>query len=305
MKIALFLLLAALLFTGCSVPCEPVLPAGADPTPVLRREIVLRLSFNTLYIRPGDTQQLTAAVYERRAPAEGCRVAFSTASGAATVDEDGRITAGEAGESRLLAAVLDETGRVLAEEGVQVICSDSAPWYGGFTYIGGVLLVNKEFSLPESYDPDDLLPEVRQAMEQMFEAARQEGLKLWNQSSYRSYGYQEKLYKKYVREWGSERAERFSARPGHSEHQTGLTFDLNTITEEFGDTPEGRWVAEHAPEYGFIVRYAKAFESVTGYRYEPWHLRYLGPELAQKVSASGLSLEEFLGVPTVFIYEFE
>lgn len=86
MKIALFLLLAALLFTGCSVPCEPVLPAGADPTPVLRREIVLRLSFNTLYIRPGDTQQLTAAVYERRAPAEGCRVAFSTASGAATVD---------------------------------------------------------------------------------------------------------------------------------------------------------------------------------------------------------------------------
>ena len=64
-------------------------------------------------------------------------------------------------------------------------------------------------------------------------------------------------------------------------------------------------MAEHAPEYGFIVRYAKAFESVTGYRYEPWHLRYLGPELAQKVSASGLSLEEFLGVPTVFIYEFE
>ena len=99
---------------------------------------------------------------------------------------------------------------------------------------------------------------------------------------------------------GQAAADRFSARPGHSEHQTGLAFDLNSITDEFKDTDEGKWVTENCHNYGFIIRYPADKESVTGYMYEPWHIRYLGVETAQAVHDSGLCLEEYLGITSQY-----
>src|SRR5699024_5056985 len=99
---------------------------------------------------------------------------------------------------------------------------------------------------------------------------------------------------------GAEMADTYSARPGHSEHQTGLAFDLNEISDAFAGTPEAEWLAEHAHEYGFIIRYPADKEDITGYSYEPWHVRYLGKEIAEKVYESGLCLEEYLGIDSVY-----
>ncbi len=88
----------------------------------------------------------------------------------------------------------------------------------------------------------------------------------------------------------------FSARAGHSEHQTGLTIDCNDASDSFVGTPEAEWLAEHASEYGFIIRYPKGKEDITGYKYEPWHIRYVGKDLAQELDSSGLTLEEYFGI---------
>ena len=132
--------------------------------------------------------------------------------------------------------------------------------------------------------------------DKMQKAAAAEGLNIYIGSGFRSYDYQVKIYNSMVKAYGKEYADRVSARPGHSEHQTGLAFDLNSIDQSFADTKESAWVHAHAHEYGFIIRYPKGKESITGYNYEPWHLRYLGLENAQKVYNSGLTLEEYLGI---------
>ena len=97
-----------------------------------------------------------------------------------------------------------------------------------------------------------------------------------------------------------EAADTYSARAGHSEHQTGLAFDLNSLEESFGETREGIWLREHCWEYGFIIRYPKGKESITGYMYEPWHVRYLGKSAAKSVFESGLCLEEYLNVTSAY-----
>ena len=137
----------------------------------------------------------------------------------------------------------------------------------GMTFVDGILIVNKTYSLP-----------------------------------YRSYQDQESLYNSYAAERGTEAADEVSSRPGHSEHQTGLTFDVNTTEDSFAGTPEANWLAEHCAEYGFIIRYPEGKEDKTGYVYEPWHIRYLGKEKAQAVTKSGLCLEEYLGVTSDYKY---
>jgi D-alanyl-D-alanine carboxypeptidase len=113
---------------------------------------------------------------------------------------------------------------------------------------------------------------------------------------------QKQFYDSYVGQDGQEAADRYSARPGTSEHQTGISFDATSLSETchleicFETTPEGKWIAEHAHEYGFIIRYLKDKESVTGYQYEPWHLRYVGKELAAELKRTGLTMEEFFGL---------
>ncbi|WP_353807161.1 M15 family metallopeptidase [Agromyces sp. SYSU T00194] len=163
------------------------------------------------------------------------------------------------------------------------------------TYVRGILVVNKTYALP-SWFGAGLTAETSAAFERMRAEAAASGLDLYISSGFRSYASQKSIYDRYVANEGVAGADRHSARPGHSEHQSGLAFDLNTITEAFGYTAEGEWVAANAHRFGFIVRYPPGKEGVTGYVWEPWHLRYLGVGAASDVFASGLSLEEYLGV---------
>jgi D-alanyl-D-alanine carboxypeptidase len=183
------------------------------------------------------------------------------------------------------------------------------------------VVVNKQHPLsPISYAPNDLrypnvplrvagLPEMQMrsaaaaALEQMFAGANAAGYKLMVSTAYRSYTYQQTLYSGYVSSQGQAAADQESARPGYSEHQTGLAVDIrngaDTCSLEacFGTTPEGEWLAANSYKYGFILRYPADKESVTGYEYEPWHFRYVGPDLAAEMHKQHIeTLEEFFDV---------
>lgn len=163
------------------------------------------------------------------------------------------------------------------------------------TYIDGVLLVNKEYALPQDYgDGEDAT--AYQALLKLQQGARWAGYSMSLMSGFRSFETQDELYNDYVKADGVEVANTYSAWPGHSEHQTGLAFDVGWVDLQFANTGAGKWLANHAHEYGFIIRYPQGKESITGYQYEPWHIRYLGVDLATKVYESGLCLEEYLGV---------
>ena len=167
------------------------------------------------------------------------------------------------------------------------------------TYVDGILIVNKSYPLSADYDPG-LQPITKDAFQKLSDAAAQEGLDLYIGSDYRDYAYQVKIYNNYCEMYGSEQADSFSARPGYSEHQTGLTIDCNTIDDAFGDTPEAAWLAQHCADYGFIIRFPQGKEDVTGYQYEPWHIRYVGVDIAKEIQKYDLTLEEYLGVDSVY-----
>ena len=167
------------------------------------------------------------------------------------------------------------------------------------TYINGILIANKSYPLPSDYNPGTD-PTAKAALDTMIAAAAQENISLWSRSGFRSYDTQKILYNSYARRDGAVAADRYSARPGYSEHQTGLAFDLNSLSQSFAETAEGKWLAAHCTEYGFIIRYPKDKEDVTGYMYEPWHVRYLGIDTAKAVADSGLTLEEYLGITSAY-----
>lgn len=189
-----------------------------------------------------------------------------------------------------------------------------------------LVLVNKNYQLPKDYAPEDLvLPNVnfatnpennylRQeaalALEEMFQAASNEGYELLARSGYRSYQTQVSLYDRYVAANGQAEADTYSARPGHSEHQTGLAIDVTSesvgyqLDNDFQLSPEGNWVKEHAHEYGFIVRYEKGKEHLTGFQYEPWHLRYVGKDVATEIKQNNWLLEDYLLMNGMFYEEF-
>lgn len=179
----------------------------------------------------------------------------------------------------------------------------------GVTYVNGILIANKTYGLPASYVPD-LVPidsyqylerNTAAAYQKMQAAAYQDGVYLACCSGYRSYATQQYLYNSYAARDGKEAADRYSARPGYSEHQTGLAIDINMASSAFDNTPAAKWLRQHCTEYGFIIRYKANKESKTGYMAESWHVRYLGsPELAKSVEASGLCLEEYLGITSVY-----
>lgn len=173
------------------------------------------------------------------------------------------------------------------------------------------VLVNKNNQLSSTYVPANLravnvtrkassstkmVNDAATALEKMFAAAKKDGVKLGAFSGYRSYSNQKAAYAKY-------KDDRISARPGHSEHQTGLAMDIvaaknvskdggTVLVESFGKSIEGKWLAKNAHQYGFIIRYPKGKEKITGYNYEPWHVRYVGKETASKLHAKGWTLEE-------------
>ncbi|MCA0174231.1 M15 family metallopeptidase [Bacillus sp. RAR_GA_16] len=179
------------------------------------------------------------------------------------------------------------------------------------------VVANKKRNLPSDFIPKNLVEpdvssyapkgdpkrlmveEAATALEKMFAGAKKDGFELKAVSGYRSYERQEAIFAYNAEQRGEEVANQVSAQAGQSEHQTGLTMDISTpslgssLTEEFGNTPEGKWVADHAHEYGFVVRYLKGKEDITGYQYEPWHVRYVGKEAAADIHEAGVTLEEF------------
>lgn len=181
------------------------------------------------------------------------------------------------------------------------------------------VLVNKQNKLPEDYNPTDLVypdvafvfkekidkrkmrKEAAGALEEMFAAAKEDGIHLAGVSAYRSHATQTALFDRYVKKDGLEKAKTYSAYPGTSEHETGLSIDVSgsdgkcAAQDCFGGTEEAEWLDKHAPEYGYIIRYPKGDEAITGYIYEPWHIRYVGQEIAQEIADKGITLEEYYG----------
>lgn len=175
------------------------------------------------------------------------------------------------------------------------------------------VVVNKERPLvPADYAPEDLSSvdgqllrtDAAEALKTMQQAAAADGVTVLAISGYRSYAAQSELYRGYTSQYGSDQADTISARPGHSEHQTGLAVDIAapdgrcSLQACFEDTPAGAWAAENAHRFGFILRYPAGASAVTGYTYEPWHLRFVGADLARAVHGSGIStLEEYFQLP--------
>jgi D-alanyl-D-alanine carboxypeptidase len=210
-----------------------------------------------------------------------------------------------------LSLVTDEMRVLVYEQFIRDFILSKDPHY---FYRSITILINKEFALPQDYVPKDLIKadmplsprsnyqyvrkDAHDALKTMFDSARDDGYELWFHSGYRSYASQKLLYENYVKRYGQAQADIFSAKPGHSEHQSGLAVDISSPGSEgpfavaFGDSPEGRWVAQHAHIYGFVVRYPKDKTEITGYMYEPWHLRYVGVELATILFESGQVMEE-------------
>nr|WP_229722218.1 M15 family metallopeptidase [Priestia taiwanensis] len=180
------------------------------------------------------------------------------------------------------------------------------------------VVVNKTHKLPDGYRPTDLVvpnvsfsfngvvekshlrEEAARALEKLFALAKEEGIKLNAVSGFRSHQYQQAVYKNSINKNGIEHADRFSAKPGHSEHQTGLVMDVsansvnNALEQYFADTKEGKWLRDNAHRAGFIIRYPKGKEHITGYAYEPWHLRYVG-SIAEDIFKQQVTLEEYMG----------
>lgn len=173
-----------------------------------------------------------------------------------------------------------------------------------------LVLVNKNHKLNKDYIPRDLekislkyateekylRKEAKVAFEKLSEEARLRNYKIVAVSTYRSYDYQEKLYDYYVETKGLEYADLCSARPGHSEHQTGLAVDVmgsNNDYDRFEESNEFTWMKENAHKFGFILRYPKGKEQITGFKYEPWHYRYVGIDVATEIYQNNLTLEEY------------
>ena len=194
-----------------------------------------------------------------------------------------------------------------SEDGIEVVAQpESIP-----------VLVNKQRKLPENYSPQDLVTtsipylssataekrklrsEAASAISRLFDGAKADGINLLGVSGYRSHATQVSLFNYYVQKDGYEKARTYSAVPGTSEHETGLAIDVTggdgrcAAEDCFGGTAEAKWLQENVADYGFIIRYPKGKDAITGYKYEPWHLRYVGKAIASEIMKRGITLEEY------------
>jgi D-alanyl-D-alanine carboxypeptidase len=191
------------------------------------------------------------------------------------------------------------------------------------------LLVNKEYSLSKDYIPSDLVipnvlfniqgfderkqmrKEAAGALEKLFAAAQADGYTLYGVSGYRSYERQYQIFTENIVKQGKDHTLKYSAVPGTSEHQTGLSIDVSckslnfNLEDNFIDTPEGKWLSKNAHYYGFIIRYPKDKVDITGYAYEPWHIRYVGVDLAAYLYVNNLTLDEYYHYTPSPDFDFE
>lgn len=212
---------------------------------------------------------------------------------------------GNSGESNITSNRTDTDEKVTTETDSTNVSSSSSS--------GILILVNKSHGLEKTYVPSDLVDvdlrgvrdtelrsEAATALEKLFEKADAQGITLYCCSGYRSYDTQKELYQENVSLYGQKDADLVSAKPGQSEHQTGLAMDVTAesvnldLLESFGDTAEGQYIKNNAHKYGFIIRYPSNKTAITGYSYEPWHLRYVGIESATTIFNKGITFEEFL-----------
>ena len=317
---SILVLLVLIIHSGVACSLLPPKVTGlviAAPPPTLAHGGTYQLGV-TAVLSNGQTRDVTAQ-------AAGTTYTVSN-GGAVSVSANGLLTISTRALTGEGCVIVARNGDVSAEVTVTVRNTLSATARSG---ADGVVqpsnldlldvVVNKGRSLPADYVPADLVvPDVRfsfseaadkrllradaaVALGELFASAGAAGYQLAAVSGYRSYATQATIFQRNVSLYGLAAASRFSARPGQSEHQTGLAMDVSSasvgyrLTEEFASTAEGRWLAAHAHEYGFVIRYPADGESITGYAYEPWHLRYLGRDLATAVRQQGITLEEFFG----------
>lgn len=170
----------------------------------------------------------------------------------------------------------------------------------------------RDVEAPNEFGEAPLREDAAEAYEELHAAAAEDGADLWATTAYRDYDFQKALYEQRFAEDGADAADRVSARPGHSEHQTGLAIDVADLEDRecylqacFGDSEQGQWLAEHADEFGFIIRYPEGAEEITGFQYEPWHLRYVGQDTAQDITEREVALEEYWNEPAAPDYDEE
>lgn len=212
-----------------------------------------------------------------------------TQRGSLTVSSSGRVY----GSGKIMSADYN----AIANDGtIEIPCHGVKKVADGLTYYGGLILANKQTSLPSDYAPE-LDEEAYAAYRRMYKAASAAGFGTMNIiSGYRPYSYQKTLFAYWCSIYGEATASTLSARPGTSEHQTGLALDITSCENSYANTDEAKWLAENCYDYGFIIRYPKDKVNITGYIYEPWHIRYVGVNAAKLIKDSGLCLEEFFGI---------
>lgn len=188
------------------------------------------------------------------------------------------------------------------------------------------VVVNKKFGIDTNFEPELIVPSVKlrlgpqeeqmqisknisEDIQKLFEAAKTDNINLVFGSGFRSSELQRQFYESYKSRDGQDAADTYSARPGHSEHQTGLSADITSPSGQchleicWEDTPEGKWLKDNSYKYGFIIRYPKDKQDITGYQYEPWHIRFVGIELATKLNGTNKTLEEFFDLVPSNSYE--
>lgn len=240
-----------------------------------------------MYIRVGREKPIPLKIYNMAITMEDITWTVSD-DRIAVISSDGTLTALQKGACTVTASRGDEAVQIpVTVRELEVI--------DGCTFVDGILIANKTYDLPPEYDPG-LLDVTEKAFGRMCEDAEKEGYDLYIGSGYRSYQSQVESYDSIVAGYSQEYADIISARPGHSEHQTGYTIDCNTIDNTFVEEEVGQWVQAHCAEYGFIVRYPEDKTEITGYAYESWHLRYVGVDAAMEITEQGLCLEEYLDV---------
>ncbi len=258
------------------------------------RNTVTLLGTNTLYV--GESYDYSYVISHKNA--DRASAFWSIEGDSAELSGDGVVTARKKGEITL--KITDVSNGLT--DSLKVYCVEKPSDVKNVVEVNGIQIANKTYPVPSDYNPG-LNEEVYARFMELKTDAAKEGLFINFMSGFRSYSEQVNVYEGWVKIYGDE-ADRVSARPGHSEHQLGLAIDVNETSFDFAESAEGMWLAENCYKYGFILRYP-SFESeaVTGYMYEPWHIRYLGEENAYYVHFSGLTLEEYLGIDSFYRIE--
>lgn len=313
-KMGIVLLLALVFLSGCSrgetskptvEPTEPAVVEPVEPEPEPELSPVMVMDESPVVFQIGDEAEeilpVQQALYLMNYDVDETSIYDEKTEAAVLafkLTQENLIPNGECTEWTQ-ERILSEADRRLLKEPDSLLVLANKTYYLAADYVPEDLVQPDVFNYYE--DKRELRAPAAEALEILFAAAEEEGYKLVFRSGFRSYDIQKIIFERKVKERGFEAANQVSAKPGQSEHQTGLAADItswsvkNALDEAFGETPEGIWVAENAHLFGFIIRYQIDTVDITKYQYEPWHLRYMGIEDATRIYEAGVTLEEYLG----------